>query len=64
MVNDTVSSSHHATVDPLKDYPLYTGFVHMGAGIACGMTGMAAGYAIGCVGDAVCSSSYLHFYNN
>jgi hypothetical protein len=39
------------------DYPLWTGFVHLGAGIACGMTGMAAGYAIGHVGDAV---SYLY----
>jgi F0F1-type ATP synthase membrane subunit c/vacuolar-type H+-ATPase subunit K len=40
-------------VDPAIDYPLYKGFVHLGAGVACGMTGLAAGYAIGHVGDAV-----------
>jgi ATP synthase proteolipid subunit len=40
-------------VDPTIEYPLYKGFVHLGAGVACGMTGMAAGYAIGHVGDAV-----------
>ncbi|CCA73523.1 probable V-type ATPase subunit C` (VMA-11) [Serendipita indica DSM 11827] len=46
------------SLDPAQEYPLYTGFVHMGAGIACGMTGMAAGYAIGHVGDA-CVRAYL-----
>jgi hypothetical protein len=40
-------------VDPSQDYPLYSGFVHLGAGLACGSTGMAAGYAIGIVGDSV-----------
>ncbi|PVF95007.1 V-type ATPase [Serendipita vermifera] len=47
------------SLDPTLDYPLWTGFVHLGAGIACGMTGMAAGYAIGHVGDA-CVRAYLH----
>jgi V-type H+-transporting ATPase proteolipid subunit len=41
------------TVDPSQDYPLYSGFVHLGAGLACGFTGLAAGYAIGIVGDSV-----------
>jgi hypothetical protein len=41
------------TVDPGQEYPLYKGFVHLGAGLACGLTGMAAGYAVGYVGDAV-----------
>ena len=40
-------------VDPTQDYPLYSGFVHLGAGLACGVTGMAAGYAVGIVGDSV-----------
>ena len=35
------------------DYSLFAGFVHLGAGLACGSTGMAAGYAIGVVGDSV-----------
>lgn len=40
------------TVKP-TDYSLYTGFIHLGAGLACGFTGLAAGYAIGYVGDSV-----------
>ena len=40
-------------MDPSQDYTLYSGFVHLGAGLACGSTGMAAGYAIGIVGDSV-----------
>lgn len=50
-------------MDPAVDYPLYKGFVHLGAGVACGMTGMAAGYAIGHVGDAV-SSRYSDSLNS
>jgi len=33
-------------------YSLYKGFVHLGAGLAVGLSGLAAGYAIGIVGDA------------
>merc|ERR1711874_931335 len=33
-------------------YTLYKGFVHLGAGLAVGLSGLAAGYAIGIVGDA------------
>ena len=40
-------------MDPSQGYPLYSGFVHLGAGLACGSTGLAAGYAIGIVGDSV-----------
>ncbi|EKM79225.1 hypothetical protein AGABI1DRAFT_85094 [Agaricus bisporus var. burnettii JB137-S8] len=36
-----------------NEYPLAAGFVHLGAGVACGMTGLSAGYAIGYVGDSV-----------
>ncbi len=40
-------------MDPSQGYTLYSGFVHLGAGLACGSTGMAAGYAVGIVGDSV-----------
>ncbi|KAF8208932.1 hypothetical protein K438DRAFT_2012863 [Mycena galopus ATCC 62051] len=42
-----------------NNYPLFAGFVHLGAGLACGCTGMAAGYAIGLVGDS-CVRAYVH----
>jgi len=35
-----------------KDYPLFTGFIHLGAGLSVGLSGLAAGFAIGVVGDA------------
>merc|ERR1711981_1453432 len=35
-----------------EKYSLYKGFVHLGAGLAVGLSGLAAGYAIGIVGDA------------
>ncbi|KAJ3363640.1 V-type ATPase, C subunit [Allomyces macrogynus ATCC 38327] len=37
---------------PSTPYSLFSGFVHLGAGLSVGMAGMAAGYAIGIVGDA------------
>lgn len=40
-------------LSPQTPYSLFGGYVHLGAGLACGMTGLAAGYAIGIVGDAV-----------
>ncbi|ESK95017.1 vacuolar atpase proteolipid subunit c [Moniliophthora roreri MCA 2997] len=42
-----------------QNYSLFAGFVHLGAGLACGMTGLAAGYAIGIVGDS-CVRAYVH----
>merc|ERR1719391_1170557 len=33
-------------------YSLYRGFVHLGAGLSVGLSGLAAGYAVGIVGDA------------
>lgn len=33
-------------------YKLFTGFLHMGAGLSVGLSGLAAGFAIGVVGDA------------
>jgi len=46
------------SLDPSQDYTLYSGFVHLGAGLACGSTGLAAGYAIGIVGDS-CVRAYV-----
>ncbi|WP_411026594.1 V-type ATPase subunit C, partial [Salmonella sp. s54395] len=34
------------------DYTLYKSFMHLGAGLSVGLSGMAAGFAIGIVGDA------------
>lgn len=33
-------------------YPLYKGFLHLGAGLSVGLSGLAAGFAIGIVGDS------------
>lgn len=33
-------------------YTLYKSFLHMGAGLSVGLSGLAAGFAIGIVGDA------------
>lgn len=38
---------------PDGKYSLYAGFIHLAAGLSCGLTGLAAGHAIGIVGDAV-----------
>ncbi|KAF9198945.1 v-type proton ATPase 16 kDa proteolipid subunit 2 [Haplosporangium sp. Z 27] len=40
-------------------YSLFSGFVHLGAGLCVGLTGLAAGYAIGIVGD-VCVRGYAY----
>jgi len=37
---------------PSTDYTLYKSFLHLGAGLSVGLSGMAAGFAIGIVGDA------------
>jgi len=33
-------------------YTLFKSFVHLGSGLSVGLSGLAAGYAIGVVGDA------------
>ncbi|OAX83887.1 V-type proton ATPase proteolipid subunit [Emergomyces africanus] len=38
--------------DLRQDLPLYTGFIQLGAGLSVGLSGLAAGFAIGIVGDA------------
>lgn len=37
---------------PKVSYSLFSGFVHLGAGLSVGLAGLAAGYAIGIVGNA------------
>merc|ERR1712168_360886 len=37
---------------PDPSYTPYNGFLHLGAGLAVGLSGLAAGFAIGVVGDA------------
>lgn len=36
---------------PGQNYSLFNGFMHLAAGLSVGCTGLAAGYAIGVVGD-------------
>ncbi|KIV85270.1 V-type proton ATPase proteolipid subunit 2 [Exophiala sideris] len=36
---------------PGRNYSLFTGFMHLASGLSVGLTGLAAGYAIGIVGD-------------
>lgn len=36
----------------MQELPLYTGFIQFGAGLSVGLAGLAAGFAIGIVGDA------------
>lgn len=38
--------------DPADGYELYKGFLQLGAGLSVGLSGLAAGFAIGIVGDA------------
>jgi V-type H+-transporting ATPase proteolipid subunit len=51
-VNPSIQFIQSPAVKP-ADYSLFAGLVHLGAGLACGFTGIAAGYAIGFVGDSV-----------
>lgn len=38
----------------LGQYPIFSGYMHLGAGLAAGFASLAAGYAIGIVGDICC----------
>ncbi len=38
---------------------MHRGFMHLGAGLSVGLSGLAAGYAIGIVGDMVRASVYV-----
>jgi V-type H+-transporting ATPase proteolipid subunit len=35
-------------------YSTFAGFLHLGAGVSAGMASLAAGYAIGIIGDICC----------
>eukprot|EP01013_Petalomonas_cantuscygni_P007803 TRINITY_DN2020_c0_g1_i3.p2 TRINITY_DN2020_c0_g1~~TRINITY_DN2020_c0_g1_i3.p2 ORF type:complete len:191 (+),score=34.64 TRINITY_DN2020_c0_g1_i3:76-648(+) len=37
-----------------KEFPIFKGYVQLGAGLAGGLASVAAGYVIGIVGDACC----------
>jgi V-type H+-transporting ATPase proteolipid subunit len=39
-------------INPDQPYSLFSSAIHLGAGLSTGFTGLAAGYAIGCVGDS------------
>eukprot|EP00088_Acartia_fossae_P070508 TRINITY_DN9467_c0_g1_i1.p1 TRINITY_DN9467_c0_g1~~TRINITY_DN9467_c0_g1_i1.p1 ORF type:complete len:157 (-),score=35.79 TRINITY_DN9467_c0_g1_i1:1059-1529(-) len=39
-------------LNPAPEYTLYRGFLHLGAGLSVGLSGLAAGYAVGIVGDS------------
>lgn len=41
---------HYCVVKP--EYSLYAGALQLGAGLTVGLSGLAAGYAVGVVGDA------------
>jgi len=45
-------------LDPGASYSLFSGVVHLAAGLSVGLAGLAAGYAIGIVGNAG-SRAYL-----
>ena len=48
-----VSIEFNKDIFPNSDISFFfRGFVHLGAGLAVGLSGLAAGYAIGIVGDA------------
>jgi V-type H+-transporting ATPase proteolipid subunit len=55
VISVVISSS----MDPNKAYSLFSGFVHLGAGLAVGLSGLSAGIAIGLVGEA-CVRAYYH----
>jgi len=47
-----------AGIPASEPYSLQASFIHLGAGLSCGFTGLAAGYAIGIIGDA-CARAYM-----
>ena len=40
------------SITPGSNYSLFSGFIHMAAGLSTGFAGIAGGYAVGVVGDA------------
>ena len=52
MSNPIIRLSVLTSIIDIQDLPLYTGFIQFGAGLSVGLAGLAAGFAIGIVGDA------------
>ena len=52
IVSVIIAGSIPKPQDNINVYSLFTGFAHLGSGLCCGLSGMAAGMAIGIVGDA------------
>jgi V-type H+-transporting ATPase proteolipid subunit len=52
------------SIRPNQSYALFNAFLHLAAGLSVGGTGLAAGYAIGIVGDMVRISGLREFPNN
>lgn len=48
---------------PGQNYSLFSGFMHLACGLSVGLTGTAAGYAIGKVGDMVRLVSKYHLWS-
>jgi V-type H+-transporting ATPase proteolipid subunit len=42
----------NTAIDPAKPYSAFNGYAHLAAGMSCGLSSLAAGFAIGIVGDA------------
>lgn len=47
-------------MSPEQQYSLFSGFMHLACGLSVGLTGVAAGYAIGIVGDMVRSERSVY----
>merc|ERR1711900_79836 len=47
-------------LDPPDSYSQYSGYAHLGAGLTVGMSSLAAGLAIGIVGDAGVRANAQH----
>jgi F0F1-type ATP synthase membrane subunit c/vacuolar-type H+-ATPase subunit K len=45
---------------PEMQYSAFNGFLHLACGLSVGLTGLAAGYAIGIVGDSILGRARVH----
>jgi len=50
-------------MNPDQEYSLFSGFMHLACGLSVGLTGVAAGYAIGIVGDMVSEFSICVWFS-
>merc|ERR1712220_39981 len=49
LITSVIINGH---IDPAAKYSAYSGYAHLGAGLTVGLSSLAAGLAIGIVGDA------------